>query len=248
MSSRPAMQSLIIVCTSLLTFALVVLAAPSSGDAAGGFVVDDAEVGKPGDCKIESWVSSASNNDVIGVVSPACVANVGRPVEIGFSLARFRFEDVWGSELVIKGKTNLLPVEKGKLGLAISGGTAFDLLTGENSGSFINVPATLQVTEQFKINLNAGWLYVRAEDLHWITYGAGFEWNFVKPLTLIGEVFGLAGHHHVEPASVREPRAQLGLRFTPVENIDIDVIYGRNIFGENANWITLGLNVRFEAK
>ncbi len=158
------------------------------------------------------------------------------------------FDDVLGSELVIKGKTNLLPIEKGKLGLAISGGTAFDLLTGENSGSFINVPATLQVTEQFKINLNAGWLYVRAEDLHWITYGAGFEWNFVKPLTLIGEVFGLAGHHHVEPASVREPRAQLGLRFTPVENIDIDVIYGRNIFGENANWITLGLNVRFEAK
>src|SRR5687767_6144979 len=140
MSSRPAMQSLIIVCTSLMIFALV-LAAPGSGDAAGGFVVDDADVGKPGDCKIESWVSSASNHDVIGVVSPACVANVGRPVEIGFSLARFRFDGVWSSELVIKGKTNLLPVEKGKLGLAISGGTAFDLLTGENSGSFINVPA-----------------------------------------------------------------------------------------------------------
>ena len=29
--------------------------------------------------------------------------------------------------------------------------------------------------------------------------------------------------------------------------IDLDLIYGRNIAGENANWITVGLNVRFPA-
>ena len=40
-------------------------------------------------------------------------------------------------------------------------------------------------------------------------------------------------------------RAQLGLRYTPIESLDIDLIYGRNISGENANWITVGLNVRF---
>ena len=27
--------------------------------------------------------------------------------------------------------------------------------------------------------------------------------------------------------------------------MDFDVIYGRNILGENANWITVGWNVRF---
>ena len=32
---------------------------------------------------------------------------------------------------------------------------------------------------------------------------------------------------------------------TPIDTIDFDVIYGRNIGGENANWITLGMNVRF---
>jgi len=41
------------------------------------------------------------------------------------------------------------------------------------------------------------------------------------------------------------PRVQVGLRFTPVEAFDIDVIYGRNITGENANWITLGTTIRF---
>ena len=95
--------------------------------------------------------------------------------------------------------------------------------------------------------MNAGWLHIRAEDLDRFTYGTGFEWDFVKQLTLIGEVFGLAGHD-IKPSSRTEPRAQLGLRFKPIENVDIDVIYGRNILGENANWITLGLTVRFDAK
>ena len=85
------------------------------------------------------------------------------------------------------------------------------------------------------------------EDLHWFTYGAEIEWNFMKPLTLIGEVFGIAGHN-VEPVTRTDPRAQVGLRFTPVESVDIDLIYGRNIAGENANWFTLGLNLRFDAK
>jgi hypothetical protein len=77
----------------VLVAGLVGLALPTRVDAAGGaFVVDDAEIAKPGDCKVESWVSSASNHDLLGVVSPACVANIGRPVELGFSVARFRSE------------------------------------------------------------------------------------------------------------------------------------------------------------
>jgi hypothetical protein len=223
----------------------VVLLLPTHAFAAGGaFAIDDVEIGKPGDCKVESWASFGSNSDFIAVTSPACVVNVGRPVELGFSLARFRSDGEWGTELVLKGKTNILPAELGKFGLAISGGTAFDLLTGENSASFINIPVTFQIIEQFKINLNAGWLYGRREDLHWLTYGAGFEWNLVKPVTVIGEVFGLAGHS-AEPSTRTDLRGQLGLRFNPVDNLDIDVIYGRNVFGENANWLTVGLNVRF---
>jgi hypothetical protein len=44
---------------------------------------------------------------------------------------------------------------------------------------------------------------------------------------------------------VIEPRAQVGLRWTPAESVDFDVIYGRNIAGENAHWFTLGVNFRF---
>jgi hypothetical protein len=61
--------------------------------------------------------------------------------------------------------------------------------------------------------------------------------------TLTGEVFGLAGI--ADAVSVTQPRFQLGLRFRPIDRFNIDVIYGRNLTGENANWITLATIVRF---
>jgi len=41
---------------------------------------------------------------------------------------------------------------------------------------------------------------------------------------------------------------QAGLRVTPTEKLDLDLIYGHNITGENAHWFTAGLNLRFDAK
>ena len=49
------------------------------------------------------------------------------------------------------------------------------------------------------------------------------------------------------PHSIVEPRTQIGVRFAPNEKFDIDLIWGRNITGENAHWVTLGLNVHFDA-
>ena len=43
-----------------------------------------------------------------------------------------------------------------------------------------------------------------------------------------------------------QPRFQVGLRWRPIDRFSMDLILGRNITGENANWITVGLNLRFE--
>ena len=116
------------VCSQLLPLAVGIpeLALSTPAAAAGGaFVVDDSEIAKPGDCKVEFWVSFASNADFLGVTSPACVANLGRPVELGFSLARFRSGDEWGSEFLLKGKTNILPAGIGKIGLGLKRRSGF---------------------------------------------------------------------------------------------------------------------------
>ena len=43
------------------------------------------------------------------------------------------------------------------------------------------------------------------------------------------------------------PRFQTGVRYRPNEIFSVDLIYGHNITGENANWITLGTTIRFPA-
>lgn len=236
---------------ALLTAGLLLV--PSGAYAAGGaFAVDDTEIGKPGDCKVESWVSFAGNHDLVAATSPACVVKLGIPVEVGGQLQRSRSDSVWSTSGTLKAKTNIIPSENHPFGLAISGGSSWNLISGANTGGFINVPVTFQLREDFKINLNGGWMYDGVAKINYATWGGGFEWNFVKSFTLIGEVYGQSGRlQAAEPDaapsnnSVREPRSQLGLRFTPRENIDFDVIWGRNITGENSNWVTLGVNLRF---
>lgn len=230
-----------------LAIVLVAMAVGNRAQAAGGaFVVDDAAIDDPGACKVESSASFAGNRDFVGMSTPACVVQFFKPVELGLIVLRTRQDGEWGTSVVPKAKMNILPVETGKFGLAISGGSSFDVLTGEYTGSFVNIPVTYQFSDAFKVNVNGGWIYERGNNLHLATYGAGLEWIPVKPFTILAEVFGVAGAPGPTKSS-REPRFQAGLRVTPIDTVDFDVIYGRNIGGENANWITLGMNVRFPA-
>jgi hypothetical protein len=219
----------------------------SAAHAAGGaFAVDDAAIDDVGACKVESWVSLASNTDLAAVSTPACVIPLFLPTEIGLQAARVRTDGEWSTSLTPKAKMTLVKPEVGKFGLAISGGGTFDTLTGENTSTFVNIPVTYMVSETFKLNVNGGWTYDRVNALHYASYGAGFEWIPVMggPVTLLAEVFGLVGER-TDPRSIIEPRFQAGIRITPIETLDVDLIYGRNIAGESANWVTVGLNVRF---
>jgi hypothetical protein len=233
---------------------MIIALAPTSALAAGGaFVVDDAEVDALGKCTAQFWSSAASNHDFIAVAYPTCVVNLGKDVELGAMLQRSRISGVWGTSATLTAKTNIIPVKDHPFGLGIEGGSTWDLVSGGNTGGFMFVPATIPVNNKFKINVNGGWLYDNVAKISYATWGAGFEWIFADKFTLIGEVFGQAGAlPAVNPGdpqplnSIREPRTQLGVRFNPQDNIDIDVIWGHNITGENAQWATLGLNVHFD--
>jgi hypothetical protein len=233
---------------------MAIALAPASALAAGGaYVVDDAVIDDPGKCTGQFWTSAASNHDFIATAYPICVVNLGKPVELGGLFQRSRANDVWSTSGTFTAKTNLIPVEKHPFGLGLTGGATWDMITGASTGGFIYLPITIQVQDKLRVNLNGGWLYDNVAKISYATWGAGFEWGFVDKWTLIGEVFGQAGALPAvnpgdppPPNSIREPRTQLGLRFTPQDNIDIDVIWGHNITGENAQWVTLGLNVRFD--
>ena len=216
------------------------------GRAAGAaYQVDTAEVSEPGSCKVESWISSASNHNVIASISPACVVSMFRPVEVSAQLSRFRADGEWGSGVLPKVKTNIIPTAIGSWGVAISATAAYDLITGETAALAVAVPATLRVSNLVRINLNAGWQLDRTTSRNYFTYGAGFDWRTPDNVWILtGEMFGLTGV--AEEPGVVQPRFQVGLRYRPVDQFNVDLIYGRNLAGERANWITLATIVRFK--
>jgi hypothetical protein len=216
-------------------------------EAAGGaFAVDTADVNEADSCKVESWLSAADNADRAAVVNPACVLNVFREIEFSAQISRTRSGGDWTTSVAPKAKTNFVPTAIGSFGFAGAFGASVDALTGENTSIFAYVPATYRFSDNVRVNLNGGWNWDRTVDRHYFTYGAAIDVRLSEVITWTGEVFGQAGVAD-DPYVIR-PRFQTGLRYRPIETFSLDVIYGRNITGENANWITVGTTIRFPPK
>ena len=226
--------------------AAAILAGLPAGEARaanGAYAVDAADVCEAGSCKVESWLSSAANTDILAVANPSCVVNPSQPVELSMFTNRARSDGEWSTSIQPKAKTNIAPTGIGRLGYSIYAGGSFDALTGENLTAFAVVPATFRLSETMRINLNGGWLWDRSVDRHYLLYGIGFDWKFTDTLQWTIEAFGQAGQSATP--SVVQPRFQTGVRYRPNEIFSVDLIYGRNIMGESANWVTLGTTIRF---
>lgn len=235
--------------TALIIASVGAAAFSAEAFAAGGaYQVDTADVGEPGNCKVESWVSAASNHDFIAALSPSCVVGFPQqPVEASVQLTRSRAGDDWASGATPKLKTNLIPTAIGSWGIAVSGQASYDLITRENTSLAATIPATLRLSNVMRINLNAGVLNDRIAKQNYFTYGAGTDWRTPDNVwTLTAEVFGQLGAPQ-DMRGVTQPRFQTGIRWRPVDAFNIDLIYGRNLAGENSNWVTLATTFRFEA-
>ena len=236
--ARPLRRALIVAlaCTAAST--------PSAVRAAGAaYAVDTSEISDPGACKVETWTSLASNGDGLLALNPTCVLSLLRPVELSTQVVHGRADGEFATALVPKFKTKLLPSGIGVFGLALSGSASFDAATRQNTALAIAVPATMRFSETERINLNVGYLWDRTSDRHYFTYGAGLDFRTPDNVwTLTTEVFGQLGAS--DGGSLTRPRLQVGLRYRPVDAFSADLVYGRNISGENANWLTLAVVYR----
>ena len=219
---------------------------PERAFAAGAaYQVDTAEISEPGSCKVESWASFASNRDFFSAVAPACVVKLYRVFEVSAQFNRARSDEEWGSGVTPKLKTQLKRGSIGSWAIAATATSSYDLLTGENTAYAFAVPATLRLTNNQRINVNLGYQRDRVAGRDYLTYGFGFDTRTSDNVwTVTAEVFGQAGV--AENLPTVQPRWQLGLRYRPIDEFNVDLIYGRNITGENANWITLATVIRFK--
>src|SRR5712672_3631533 len=205
------------------------LASAGARAANGAYAVDAADISDVGSCKVESWISTATNTDFSAVANPSCVVDIFKPVELSLLTNRFRSDGDLSTNIVPKAKTNLVPTGIEKFGFSFYAAGSFDALTGENLALFAVVPATYRLSETMRINLNGGWFWDRTVDRHYLLYGVGFDWKFTDVLQWTIEAFGQAGASDV-PGVVR-PRFQTGVRYRPNEIFSVDVIYGRNKIG-----------------
>ena len=127
-----------------------------------------------------------------------------------------------------------IPIGPSGFGLAIAGAIIYDPGHQTGNGMIVNVPMSFDFSKRLRVNLNLGAQYNDGDPRGlFATGGAGVSWNFVDQWSVISE-----GTWSGQSAF------QSGIRYSPTKNIDWDVIYGRNLTGEGANWITLALTVR----
>src|SRR4051794_21496042 len=91
------------------------LAAAEAHAANGAYAVDAADISEAGSCKVESWLSTATNTDFSAVANPSCGVNIFRPVELSLQTVRSRSDGDWSTTLAPKAKTNLVPTGIGRL-------------------------------------------------------------------------------------------------------------------------------------
>ena len=107
------------------------------------------------------------------------------------------------------------------------------------NGFIVNVPVSFDFSKSLRVNVNFGAQYNDGDPRGlFATGGVGVSWNFIPRWSVISEVFAIMG------PGQSNPRAQSGLRYSPTKDIDWDLIYGRNLTGEGANWITMALTIR----
>src|SRR5882762_9763279 len=161
------------IALAAITAGSALLASTGARAANGAYAVDAADISEVGSCKVESWISTATNTDFSAVANPSCVVDPFKPVELSLLTNRSRSEGDWSTTIAPKAKTNLVPTGIGKFGFSFYTGGQFDALTGENVTAFAVVPATFRLSETMRININGGWLWDRMADRHFLLYGIG---------------------------------------------------------------------------
>ena len=70
----------------------------------GAYAVDAADISEVGSCKVESWLSAATNTDFSAVANPSCVVDPFRPVELSMLTNRARSDGEWSTTYPAEGQ------------------------------------------------------------------------------------------------------------------------------------------------
>lgn len=222
-----------VIVRSLRVLACAATAAATSAHAAGGaHLLDDSEVGQLGQCQLESWGTRLSGDRWTAVAAPACTLAAPTPLELSAFMAR---SDAPGSTSIGAGIKVALASPVSGIGLAVSGGLGWggDGMRLE-SGNVI-LPISSDVSPGVRISANLGWEWSRSGDRHSGLAGAQVEARVARRWSLMSE------------AVVRDSGRtafQGGVRWTPADWVDVDLLAGRFVDGSSPRALSIGVTLR----
>ncbi len=205
--------------------------------AGGAHIVDDSEVETPGTCHLELWISRFVPGDGYGNVGPACTSLKIPWLQFGVNYQHY-WDQAGGAPLIGPGlKIGFQPASEG-VGFALGMNAGVNAQTGELGLASLLALVTVPITDKFRINLNAGWSYLNAENPNAFFWGGQVEVNVGWDVTLMMEAFGR------QPGVIGN---QMGLRYTPAAHphLDFDLPVGTVFDQDSTKFFTLGVTMRF---
>ena len=214
---------------------LALLTAGPAFAAGGEHVVDDAAVETPGTCHLESWVTLSSGGGRLANSAPACTRKAWPNLELGGFITHSWTNETHDTVIGLSPKLMLRSEERG-VGIGVATGLGYGIDRGRFETASVIMPVTIPAGEKLRFNLNAGWLWARADHRHDMFVGAQAEIALRKNLNLMVENFtrdeGKVG-------------GQAGLRWTVGNGaVDLDLIGGRYVDGVTRNAISFGVTIR----
>lgn len=189
--------------------------------AGGAHIVEDSEVLEPGQCHVELWVTRFDPSAGYANATPACTLASLPRLELGMQFQHYWFREQPLDELLGPSlKVNLVPEDKG-VGVGLYFSSGVNLRSGDLEVATLLVPVTIPLNDRLRVNLNAGWQYLRLDttrnDFFW---GAQIEAKVGGETTLMAEAFG-RGHGVMA--------GQVGVRWRPGNGpIDFDFLAGES--------------------
>lgn len=218
-----------------LSAAALLVLSPAAALAAGGaHVIDDVEVETPGHCHFETWVTRDTSSQRLLNLGPACTRVAWPNLEIGATLQHLdpgRFTEVsFGPAIKVE-----LRAPDHRLGVAVDATVGWSTRTDRIETAGVIVPLTLDVGDRLRVNANGGWLWTHTRNVHSGFVGGQAEFAAAAEVSLMAEVFdrlpGRAG-------------GQAGVRWTPRDWLDLDLLGGRYVDGSSKTAVTFGVTVR----
>lgn len=220
----------------LLLLAVAALTASHAQAAGGAHIVDDSEVETPGVCHLEIWATHFVPGDGYFNLAPACTTKQLPFLEIGAAYQHYWDQIIAGPLFGPAMKINFQPETTG-VGIGMGLNAGVNLRTGDLGLAQLLVLVTLPIDDKVKVNLNAGWSYLRGDTPDALFYGGQFEAKVGWDVTLMLEVFGR------QPGLVG---SQMGLRYTPRDGpIDFDLLVGNFFDSVSTRFFTIGVTIRY---